>query len=98
MFFIFSTPEFIRNLWQFKTVVFLHWCLIRAVPLPVSPSLILWIKGVVYTSGRPKPWPLNIRARKKWLTVTNVVLACSTCWGQCFKTFYVRNLGILVIN
>ncbi len=30
----FSTPELIRNLWQFKTVVFLDWCLIRAVPLP----------------------------------------------------------------
>ncbi len=33
MLFIFSTPELIRNLWQLKTVVFLHWCLIRAVPL-----------------------------------------------------------------
>ncbi len=30
---IFSTPQLIRNLWQLKTVVFLHWCLIRAVPL-----------------------------------------------------------------
>ncbi len=29
----FSTPELIRNLWQLKTAVFLHWCLIRAVPL-----------------------------------------------------------------
>jgi hypothetical protein len=33
MLFIFSTKELIRNLWQFKKVVFLHWCLIRAVPL-----------------------------------------------------------------
>jgi hypothetical protein len=33
MLFIFSTPELIRNLWQLKTVVFLHWCLICAVPL-----------------------------------------------------------------
>jgi hypothetical protein len=30
--FIFSTPELIRNLWQLKTAVFLHWCLICAVP------------------------------------------------------------------
>ncbi len=29
----FLTPELIRNLWQLKTAVFLHWCLIRAVPL-----------------------------------------------------------------
>ncbi len=28
----FSTPELIRHLWQLKTAVFLHWCLICAVP------------------------------------------------------------------
>jgi len=33
MLLIFSTPEMIRNLWQLKTAVFLHWCLIRVVPL-----------------------------------------------------------------
>ncbi len=33
MLFISSTPGLIRNLWQPKTAVFLHWCLIRAVPL-----------------------------------------------------------------
>ena len=27
----FLTPVLIRHLWQFKTVVFLHWCLIRAI-------------------------------------------------------------------
>ncbi len=32
MLFIFSTSELIRNLWQLKTAVFLHWCLLRAVP------------------------------------------------------------------
>jgi hypothetical protein len=32
MLFIFSTPELIRNLLLLKTVVFLHWCLIRALP------------------------------------------------------------------
>jgi hypothetical protein len=29
----FSTPELIRNLWQVKTAVFLHRCLICIVPL-----------------------------------------------------------------
>jgi hypothetical protein len=29
--FIFSTPGFIRHLWQLKTVVFLHWCLICSI-------------------------------------------------------------------
>jgi hypothetical protein len=30
MLFSFSTPELIRNMWQLKTAVFLHWCLICA--------------------------------------------------------------------
>jgi hypothetical protein len=30
---MFSTPVLIRHLWQFKTIVFLHWCLICAVLL-----------------------------------------------------------------
>jgi len=33
---IFSTPVLIRHLWQIKTVVFLHWCLIRTVLLPLT--------------------------------------------------------------
>ncbi len=33
MLLIFSTLELIRNLWQLKTAVLLHWCLIRALPL-----------------------------------------------------------------
>jgi hypothetical protein len=33
MLFISSTPELIRNLWQLKAAVFLHWRLIFALPL-----------------------------------------------------------------
>ncbi len=33
MLFIFSAPVLIRHLWQLKTVVFLHYCLICAVLL-----------------------------------------------------------------
>jgi hypothetical protein len=33
MLFIFSTPELIRNLWQLKAAVFLHWFQICALPL-----------------------------------------------------------------
>ncbi len=41
MLFIFSTPGLIRHLWQIKTVVFLHWCLICAVLLwvPLKDAL-----------------------------------------------------------
>ncbi len=33
MLFISSTPVLIRHLWQLKTVISLHWCLIRALLL-----------------------------------------------------------------
>jgi hypothetical protein len=39
MLFIFSTPELIKNLWQLKKAVFLHWCQIRAglsLSLPIA--------------------------------------------------------------
>jgi hypothetical protein len=41
MLFIFSTPELIRHLWQLKTAVFLHWCLIHAVPLMAAVSTLV---------------------------------------------------------
>ncbi len=36
MLLIFLTPVLIRHLWPLKTVVFPHWCLIRAVLLPIT--------------------------------------------------------------
>ncbi len=38
MLFIFSIPGLIRHLWQLKTVVFLHWCLICAILLVYKPN------------------------------------------------------------
>ncbi len=52
MLFIFSTPVLIRYLWQLKTVVFLHWCLICAVLLYhyCSNVVITWKIGWVYSN------------------------------------------------
>ncbi len=36
MLFIFSTPELIKNLWQLKKAVFLHWCLICGIPFATT--------------------------------------------------------------
>ncbi len=36
MWYIVSTLVLIRHLWQLKTVVFLHWCLVCALPLSVQ--------------------------------------------------------------
>jgi len=59
MLFSFSTPDLIRHLWQLKTAVFLHWCLICVVPLPmeqcalinVNNHLIINIYSYLETSG-----------------------------------------------
>jgi hypothetical protein len=40
--FIVQAPGLIRHLWQLKTVVFLHWCLIRAA---------LWILNEIRKMG-----------------------------------------------
>jgi len=45
MWFIFQTPELIRNLWQLKTAVFLHWCLICAVPLSTDDGNVFIVQG-----------------------------------------------------
>jgi hypothetical protein len=39
--FIFSTPVLLRHLWQLKTVVCLHWCLIHAVLLVTTEKRFL---------------------------------------------------------
>jgi hypothetical protein len=36
----FSTPELIRNLWQLKTAVFLHWCIIHVIPFICYKALL----------------------------------------------------------
>ncbi len=56
MFFILSTPVLIRHLWQLKTVVFLHWCLICTVPLAAAKkkkkeTLINALEHVVLVAG-----------------------------------------------
>jgi hypothetical protein len=38
----FSTPVVIRHLWWLETVVFLHWCIICAVPF------IIFLLGIKY--------------------------------------------------
>jgi hypothetical protein len=43
MLFIFSIPVLIRNLWQLKTVVFLHWYLIHFALLKMN--LLLGVKA-----------------------------------------------------
>ncbi len=43
MLFISSIPVLIRHLWQLKTVVFLHWCLIHSVLLDKELINRVWV-------------------------------------------------------
>jgi hypothetical protein len=69
MLFIFSMPVLIRHLWQLKTVVFLHWCLICAVLLDTCAidkfKLTGHNLGLVFSS---------------WCSRTG-----NPHWGQCYK-------------
>ena len=48
MLFIFYTPELIRNLWQLKTAVFLHYCLICSVPFFVVYMMLYCVEWLLY--------------------------------------------------
>ncbi len=62
MLFNFSTPVLTRHMWQLKTSVFLHWCLIHAVLLNWNDKF--WFKfqvhGVQGTDGKP-PHSLRVK-------------------------------------
>ncbi len=52
MLFIFSTPLLIKHLWQLKTVVFQHWCIICAVLLQVTPKFVACIRNIIIDTSR----------------------------------------------
>ena len=50
MLFVFSTQVLIRHMWQLKTVVFLHWCLICALLLSMLKN-IFYVRKCNKTQG-----------------------------------------------
>jgi len=52
MLFIFSTPGLIRHLWQLKTVVYLHWCLIQVDLLKQEMYLKHFIFFITYKRSK----------------------------------------------
>ncbi len=50
----FLTPVLIRHLWQLKTVVFLHWCLIRVILLKNSYK---FEKKTFFSQMKQSPFP-----------------------------------------
>ncbi len=61
MLFIFSAPVLIGHLWQHKTVVFLHRCLLPAVILRQNKSMFsyqfLIVSHIQTVADRTKPGP-----------------------------------------
>jgi hypothetical protein len=89
MLFIFSTPVLIGHMWQFKTVVFQHRCLIRAVlklslPYAFSTTKCRSCKRVftfLFFSAAV------LTANKATMKRMRSAAMCQTNWGQCYKTF-----------
>ncbi len=72
MLFIFSAPVLIRHLWQLKTVVFLHQCLIRVVLLvqvfrlakiPPYSNICQQCRNIDSGSLEVVPYPQSTRGR-----------------------------------
>jgi hypothetical protein len=79
MLFIFSTPELMRHLWQLKTSVFLHWCLICAVPLQlIVPYSNIFIMTQPAMGLNSKGWHLallpSILLEWMWLVTINALV------------------------
>ncbi len=60
MLFIFSTPELIRHLWQLQTVVFLHWCLMYALPFASYSRLITSV--VMFEKDKINPIEMGLHS------------------------------------
>jgi len=60
----FSTPRLIRHLWQLKTVIFLHWCVMHAALLTMTGfgTLTNWCYHHVLTKWRLTNW-LSVKWR-----------------------------------
>ncbi len=73
MLFIFSTSVFIRHLWQLKTVVFMHWCLLCA------GALVYKIYLSIDFSFTANVLPSIYRTLNQWLEVELKVLFKVPC-------------------
>ncbi len=80
MLFIFSTPELIRHLWQLRTIVFLHQCLICSVPLPGTNTLSLW-------SGASGTNKFSFMAQYVCVNIVKL-FSSSLCYGQISQSVY----------
>jgi hypothetical protein len=72
---LFSMPVLIGHLWQLKTAVFLHWCLIRAVPLLANRTNRKLLTKVIKWSKHWLFW-LGIEKVNFKLIALNIILFC----------------------
>ncbi len=85
MLFIFSTLQLIRHLWQLKTIVFLHWCLICTL------LLVLWLSKLVC---------LSLSVTYTLFACTNQHSSLFRCWilsnrlKSCMKKPHCRGISI----
>ncbi len=80
----FSTPELIRQQWQLKTIVFLHWCLICTVLLAIvfDPGMPFQLSVVQHSRVGSRPCRKH-NTRLKWLARDEY--SCSLCLFLSYK-------------
>ncbi len=86
MLFIFSTPVLNRHLWQLKTVVFLHWCLMHAILLAKKPMVAV----VLVVASLAQATANRIARQMAWSA------KCQS--AKCFFDRKLRNLKKWPIN
>ncbi len=89
----FLTPVLIRHLWHLKTAVFLHWCLIHALPffiLNPCTSFVLFLSQILFLIAKLIFCPIQIW---KWNCKMLIpqILACTSTFS--FK--FIKDSGSL---
>ncbi len=83
----FLTPELIRHLWQLKTFVFLHWCLICAVLIPqnISSSYFCFEAAAEILQGHELTLEWKFPELLNWPYWRQAIAVPTGAWMNCNK-------------
>jgi hypothetical protein len=91
MLFIFSAPELIRYLWQVKTAVFMHGCLIRAVLVAYTKYYFDDCHGTVFSIAFDEVKELKISIfEKSFVECLYAECFYVDCYNECIIIFIFK--------
>ncbi len=92
MLFIFSTRVLIRHLWQLKTVVFVHWCLIHVVLLTTLEASIMIVAKKQYYRNIMMPSLCQLQSKSD-ATIKSITLGAELMTLMVWNIFNVYSTG-----